>query len=86
MKQGKRSITTRRLCNLYRDIKLNPHWVITGMELLTGEEKKKIARAKLYKKLLVLMEVPEVAEMITQKLKIAKLIFKDQLRKFNLQA
>jgi hypothetical protein len=56
------------------------------MELLTGEEKKKIARAKLYKKLLVLMEVPEVAEMITQKLKIAKLIFKDQLRKFNLQA
>ncbi|MCU0286716.1 MAG: transcriptional regulator [Acidobacteria bacterium] len=84
MEQSKRNITTRRLCHLYKDIKINPHWLVTGVKLPMEPEEKTIVRAGSYNELKIFLEVPEVAEMITQKLKIAKLIFKDQIKKFNL--
>ncbi|HLP46641.1 MAG TPA: hypothetical protein VK469_11865, partial [Candidatus Kapabacteria bacterium] len=49
-------------------------WLLTGMASIPAEKR------QAYEELFVLLEVPEVGRMIKFQLKIAKVIFKDEIK------
>lgn len=76
IEQGQQLLPTGWLYKLTQFFGIDAIWLLTGARPPIAKEK-----VPAYEELGMLLQVPEVAEMIYSQLKTAKLIFKDQIKK-----